>query len=131
MDWKYLLTSFSGRVNRKPYWLAAIAVGIVGSVLVWILMALFGTMTVSTDPAVPPMMGFSPIGWVLAAIVYIALIWASLALAIKRLHDRNRSGWFYLLMLVPLVNIWVAIEILFLKGTAGPNRFGEDPLAGQ
>jgi len=130
MDWKYLLTSFEGRINRKPYWLAALAVGVVFMVLFYLIGALFGTFT-PTDAPGNYGMQFSPIGWVLIGIVYIAVIWFGLALAIKRLHDRNRSGWFYLLMLVPLVNIWIAIEILFLRGTEGPNRFGQDPLTGQ
>jgi len=49
------------------------------------------------------------------------------AIYVKRLHDRNHSGWFALLLLVPLVNLWPAIEIMFLRGTRGPNRFGADP----
>ncbi|MDE2383885.1 MAG: DUF805 domain-containing protein [Alphaproteobacteria bacterium] len=128
MDWKYLLTSFEGRINRKPYWIAALAVGIVSTVVFYVVGMLFGTFT-PTDVPGNYDMHFSPIGWVLMAIMYIALIWFGLALAIKRLHDRNRSGWFYLLMLVPLVNIWVAIEILFLRGTEGANTYGPDPLA--
>jgi uncharacterized membrane protein YhaH (DUF805 family) len=131
VDWKYNLTSFEGRLNRKPYWLTAIAIGIVFTILFYIILGLFGSITPSTDPTVPAAMNFSPIGWVLMIILYVVFLYASVALAVKRLHDRNRSGWFYLLMLVPLVNIWIAIEILFLRGTSGSNRFGEDPLAGQ
>ena len=114
MDWKYLLTSFSGRINRQPYWLAALAVGIVFSVLVYLVGAVFGTFTPTDEPGNYGM-HFSPIGWVLVAILYVALLWAGIALAVKRLHDRDRSGWFYLLMLVPQVNIWIAIEIMFLR----------------
>lgn len=131
MDWKYNLTSFEGRLNRKPYWLTAIAFGIVFTILFYIVMGAFGSITPSTDPAMPASMSFSPIGWVLVVILYIVFLYGSVALAVKRLHDRNRSGWFYLLMLVPLVNIWIAIEILFLRGTPGANRFGADPLGGQ
>ena len=128
MDWKYLLTSFQGRINRKPYWLAAIAVGVAFGVLFYLIGALFGTFTPTDEPGNYGMQ-FSPVGWVLVVIAYAALLWAGVALAVKRLHDRNRSGWFYLLMLVPLVNIWIAIEILFLRGTEGSNQNGADPLA--
>jgi uncharacterized membrane protein YhaH (DUF805 family) len=47
---------------------------------------------------------------------------------IKRSHDRDRSGWFILLFLVPLLNLWPLIELLFLRGTIGSNRFGPDPV---
>ena len=47
---------------------------------------------------------------------------------IKRFHDRDKSGWWVLAGFVPLFNILVAIELLFLRGTRGPNRYGADPL---
>src|SRR5262249_49812879 len=53
-----------------------------------------------------------------------------LAVAAKRCHDRDRSAWFLLILLVPyLGQIWLLIELAFLRGTPGPNRFGSDPLA--
>ena len=64
-----------------------------------------------------------------SSIVGFLAIWVFLAVQIKRCHDRNRSGWFILLYLVPLVNLWPLTEICFLKGTTGPNRFGENPVA--
>ncbi|GHU87403.1 hypothetical protein AGMMS49941_10860 [Deferribacterales bacterium] len=50
---------------------------------------------------------------------------------IKRCHDRNRSGWFILLFLVPIVNLWAIIELGFLRGTVGDNKYGCDPLQQQ
>jgi hypothetical protein len=47
---------------------------------------------------------------------------------VKRLHDLDRSGAHYWLLLVPLYNIYLALLLLFKKGTTGPNRFGPDPL---
>ena len=63
-----------------------------------------------------------------SSIVGLLAIWVFLVVQIKRLHDRDHSGWFILLYLIPLVNLWPLIEICFLKGTTGSNRFGEDPL---
>jgi len=63
------------------------------------------------------------------SIVQLSAIWVFLVVQIKRCHDRDRSGWFILLYLIPIVNLWPLIEICFLKGTTGPNRFGEDPIA--
>jgi len=50
-------------------------------------------------------------------------------LHVKRCHDRDRSGWFVLVALVPPLNIWYFIEAMSLRGTKGSNRFGRDPLS--
>lgn len=56
-------------------------------------------------------------------------IWPYLAIAIKRWHDRDKSGWWVLIGLVPLIGpIWAIVETGFLPGTDGPNQFGADPL---
>ena len=61
----------------------------------------------------------------------LAAWWALLALAVKRLHDRGKSPAWLLLALVPLLGpIWLAIELGFLPGTRGENRYGADPLGG-
>ncbi len=65
----------------------------------------------------------------------IALIWdlvnflPGLALAIRRLHDIDRSGWWVLIVLIPLIGAIILIVWDCTKGTAGDNRFGPDPLA--
>ena len=46
------------------------------------------------------------------------------AIAAKRWHDRNKSGWWSLISLIPLVNFWMLIELGFLTGTDSANRFG-------
>ena len=51
-------------------------------------------------------------------------------LTIKRAHDRNRTGWYALIILIPLAGpLWFLVEFGFLSGTAGPNRFGADPVS--
>ena len=52
----------------------------------------------------------------------------SLAVAVRRLHDTDRSGWWWWLILIPLVGIIVLIVWWATQGTRGPNRYGEDPL---
>lgn len=49
-------------------------------------------------------------------------------MGVRRLHDLDKSGWWMLLLCVPLVNILFYIYILFFKGTEGPSQYGEDPL---
>jgi uncharacterized membrane protein YhaH (DUF805 family) len=65
-----------------------------------------------------------------AAGVLVAGVWAGVCITIKRLHDLNRPGWHWLLFMIPLYNIYLAILLLFKKGTDGSNDFGSDPLAG-
>ncbi len=48
----------------------------------------------------------------------------------KRYHDRNKSGWWVLIVFVPVIGgLWYLIECGFLRGTPGPNNYGPDPLA--
>jgi uncharacterized membrane protein YhaH (DUF805 family) len=59
------------------------------------------------------------------------LFWPGLAVGVKRCHDRDHSGWFLLVGLIPIIgSIWLLIELGFLRGTIGPNRFGPDPVPG-
>ncbi|ENU20985.1 hypothetical protein F994_00451 [Acinetobacter bohemicus ANC 3994] len=61
---------------------------------------------------------------IILGILYIALIYFSFIFAVRRLHDRNHSGWLSLLMLVPFVNIAMALYLTFAKGDAYANQFG-------
>ena len=136
MDWKYLLTSFEGRTNRKPFWLSVLILVIVTWVLEFILFAIFGTGMMHMDPNATPeataaaaqqaMSGMMlPIG-----ILTLLILWPSLAIYTKRWHDRDKSGWWTLIIFVPVIgSIWLLVELGFLRGTEGPNRFGADPLA--
>jgi uncharacterized membrane protein YhaH (DUF805 family) len=54
----------------------------------------------------------------------------SLAMGVRRLHDTDRSGWWWLLSFIPLIGIIVLIVFWCSEGTRGPNRFGLDPLGG-
>ncbi len=95
------------------------------------------------------------VGLVVAVPVFIGGLWIGLAAAVRRLHDRNKSGWWLLPMFLPSIllsalaegaatsapelgmflrllgipfSIWVFVELGCLKGTDGANRFGHDPL---
>ena len=79
------------------------------------------------------------IGWTLEApflivigvlIYFAAIIGVSIAdimLYIKRAHDRNHTGWYILLTMIPFIGIIWSSELLFFKGTEGTNQYGEDP----
>ncbi len=111
------LFSFRGRMSRRDYWLKGFLImfpiGIFNNILAY---------GVGSEGAL-----------VVSMIIGIASMWPGLAIVVKRLHDRNRSGWFVATALIPIANIvfsiWILIEVWFLKGTSGPNRFGNDPVA--
>ena len=54
--------------------------------------------------------------------------YCTIILCIRRLHDRNMRGWWYLLILIPLLGIIALLVLWCLKGTTGYNRFGPDPI---
>lgn len=142
MDPKTLLFGFQGRINRAKYWLAALIVGgvmvlgLIGAVIIGLGSGLF----VFLNPVL--------------IVAFVVATWISVATGIKRLHDRNKSGWWLLLFyLVPplltnagsmvgngpaarlvasvlslALSIWCFIELGCLKGTAGANLYGPDPL---
>ena len=128
---KELLFSAKGRIARGQYWkgvLITLAVGFVAFVLAMILGGIFGgASTASADGGV----SFSVTG--VAAIPVLAFgvfaTWSGICLGIKRCHDRDRSGAFVILSALPLVNLWYFVEVAFLRGTVGPNRYGPDMLA--
>ena len=116
MDWKYVLTSYDGRINRAKFW-AGVGVFFAGAVVATIVDNILGT----TFEGMP--YGFV---YVLYSIASLYLIFAVYA---KRWHDRDKSGWWSLIVLVPLIGaIWFLVECGILEGTKGPNRFGQDPL---
>ncbi|MDO5639496.1 MAG: DUF805 domain-containing protein [Neisseria sp.] len=57
----------------------------------------------------------------------VAMIFPSLAVLVRRLHDTDRSGWWVLIGLIPFVGSIVLLVFSVLDGTDGSNRFGEDP----
>ena len=60
----------------------------------------------------------------LLVVIYIAMIYFSFVFTIRRLHDRNHSGWLSLLMLVPLANLILFLYLIFARGDAQENQFG-------
>ena len=110
--------NFEGRAPRSEYWwftLFGVLLGIVTSVLDGFL----GTYTVTSSG--------ETIGFI-NLIFLLAMLLPSIAVAVRRLHDTDRSGWFYLLNLIPLIGSIILIVFFVQQGTNGRNRFGDDPL---
>ena len=125
---KDVLWSFKGRISRSQYWLGTvITVGL--AVVAFIPLILSGALDDGdTSAATGNLM--SIVGPIIFFILLIPLIWMSLAIKIKRWHDRDKKGWWCLIELIPLYigTIWAFIENGCLAGTPGPNRFGNDPV---
>lgn len=119
---KQVLFSFSGRINRAKYW----GYSIVSNIGFFAAFFAIGSIF-SGDPET----GISAIGGILMVILYIPFVWIMFAIQAKRWHDRDKSGWWILINLIPIVGgIWAFIENGCLRGTEGPNQFGADPLQG-
>jgi uncharacterized membrane protein YhaH (DUF805 family) len=130
---------FSGRARRSEYWWFALATSIVSTILYVALVApgytAFMTDTVEysmagdpTAPA-PTMPGSLITGMLIVSLVNLALFLPSLGALVRRLHDTDRSGFWYFFAFVPLVGPIMLIVWAATEGTAGPNRFGADPKA--
>lgn len=105
---------FRTRSSRSEYWWFTLFVILVSIVAAIIDMTLFSVDADGDGPA--------GIIWSLATII------PGIALAVRRLHDINRSGWWYLLIFAIIIG-WIVLLIWFCtEGTDGSNRFGEDPL---
>ncbi len=143
MDWMLLplrrYADFTGRSRRMEFWMFAVLNVIVYAVLGVLVFGLMGggeAMMGSIDPANPlAIYGslFSGAGLLFVA-WWLATLVPSIAVGVRRLHDRDMSGWWYLgfivLSFIPLIGFVASIAYLvfmFLPGTVGPNRFGPDP----
>jgi uncharacterized membrane protein YhaH (DUF805 family) len=178
MDWTWYLFGFNGRLNRAKYWLAGLVILSLMLAFVWLmyltLMINFVAHAVGTahgkgtvsfgfnvddiflifDPAAWRALSLAKLPIVLVKAIGIAVVlWMFLATSIKRLHDRDRSGWWlvpfvavpylfdhfsdffpggYFMMaaggIMFVLMIWGFVELYCLRGTKWTNRFGPDPL---
>jgi uncharacterized membrane protein YhaH (DUF805 family) len=132
-----LFTSLEGRIPRKSFWLGLIVLMIVSWILQLILFSVFGVsmmsgMDPSADPAAAAAAAEEAMGKMTLPIIvlFLLLLWPSICLYAKRWHDRDKSGWWSLIGLIPIIGgLWMLIELGFLRGTEGPNRFCPDPIA--
>jgi uncharacterized membrane protein YhaH (DUF805 family) len=105
---------FRGRAGRPEYWYFVLF-NVIASILLAILDAMIGTV-----------IGFEEFV-LLGGIYALAVLLPSIAVTVRRLHDTDRSGWWFLISLIPFVGVIVLIVFMVKQGTAGPNRFGSPP----
>ena len=106
---KSILT-FKRRMRRKDYALITIPLGIIDIFLVYTIEYTYDIPTLLTLCAI------------LVAITVIEILQT-----VKRLHDVNMSGTYWLIGLIPIINIGFGLWLIFKPGNVGPNKYGEDP----
>ena len=149
---------FSGRSRRMEYWMFALFLFVMWIVLFGLFMVLAGSAILSAAGGSPTGIfaagGTAMILGLLMLVVWLALLIPSLAVAVRRLHDTERSGWWVggyiilavvsnvvrsstgsaglgaLLSIVTLVYAIALLVFMCLDGTRGPNKYGPDPKGG-
>ena len=125
----------ANRVRRRQFWtvqLANIAIGCLLAVIGFVIGKATNQSTedgqfAANGASALPMLVFT----VAAAAVQLTLLISTIKIFIKRYHDRDKSGAWVFIILVPVIGaLWSFIETGFLAGTSGPNRFGPDPRSG-
>lgn len=102
---------FSGRACRTEYWMFVLC-----NVIVMLLLGMVDKL-IGGDKEL------------ISSIYSLAVLLPSLAVAARRLHDTDRSAWWLLLGLIPIIGTLVLIYFMVCNGQQGPNRFGDDPKA--
>lgn len=103
--------TFSGRASRPEFWwwvLFTIIVSIIAYAIDGFLG--FHAKMTSTGP--------------LSGILSLALLLPGIAVTVRRLHDTGRSGWWYFIVLIPLIGALILLYWMIKPGDPGQNRFG-------
>ena len=116
LTWMQILFSFTGRIPRRQYWAGAL-IHFISFIPVMVLAQLSGE-----DQSVGVAVGL------LMLLTFVFMIWSGLAVAVKRWHDRGKSGLWVLIGFVPIIGgFWTFIECGCLRGSEGANQYGFDP----
>ena len=122
MEW-YLLVlkryaEFNGRSRRKEYWMFTLY-----NLVIYLVLYIAGFVTLLRS-------GISMVFFGLAFLYALGVLVPSLAVAVRRLHDTGRTGWWLLIAFVPVVGAIILLVFLAQDSAAGANRFGTNPKAG-
>src|SRR3954453_11932685 len=111
---------FNGRARRTEF-LMFVLFGAIASAILGLVDSLIGTARFIASG------GYFYSPGVLGLIYGLAVLVPTIAVGVRRLHDTDRSGWWWLLWLIPIVGQIILIVFWALDGTPGPNRYGPDP----
>lgn len=126
MEWMLLpykrYADFGGRASRKEFWMFVLFLMLVTFALVT------AAVIVSPGGVNHPGNGVGLLFLIVLGVFWLGSILPYIAVHVRRFHDQDRSGWFYLLGFIPYVGGIVLLVFMCRPGTPGPNRFGDDPL---
>lgn len=126
MEWMLMpfkrYADFNGRSRRMEYWMFSLFILIVVFVLA-LITGLLGAFSGGGDT-------IGAIFLVPAGLFVLATIIPSIAVTVRRFHDQDKSGWFYLLSFIPYLGGIIVFVFMCLEGTSGPNQYGPDPKGG-
>ena len=106
--------TFSGRARRKEYWMFFLISALISIVLTR-LDILLGTYSVEYEAGL------------FSGLYSLLILIPSIAVVVRRLHDTDRSGWWILISLIPLIGVIVLFVFICLDSQPGTNRFGANP----
>ena len=122
----------AGRVSRRTWWLHYVISQIIAMIVYGLMAALLETLgsVIDNEPVTAYIFLILIFGTTIlgAAIFWVGIIWLFFSFTVKRLHDQDRSAWWILLLLIPVIG-WITLFIFvaFLPGTGGLNRYGHQP----
>lgn len=106
---------FNGRARRQEYWMF-----ILFNLIILFALVFIGSMIAGG-------MGAEDLAFIPFLIYYLGVIIPTIACAVRRLHDQNKSGWYYCVTFIPFIGgIWLLV-LMCTEGDAGPNQYGADP----
>ncbi|EQA98924.1 hypothetical protein L485_15310 [Sphingobium baderi LL03] len=134
MEWMLLplrrYAKFSGRARPKEYWMFVLFL-ILAGIVVGIVETMLGLNVTQRWADHGPWWidaGYRTQAGPLTGLFALAMFLPQLAVAVRRLHDTDRSGWWLLLIFLPLIGGIILLVFFIMSGTRGPNRFGPDPV---
>lgn len=114
--------TFSGRASRSEYWYFVLF-NLIITIPLFIVGAIIGALLGSGESS---MVTALAVGYILVCIYSLAIIIPSIAVAVRRLHDTGKSGWLYLLVLIPYLG-GLVIFVFMLLESAPDNKYGPNP----
>ena len=116
---------FSGRARRREYWMFFL-VNLVIVIVLSLVDTMLGTGGFRATSGGGSFYAANSLG-LLSGLYSLAVLLPAIAVAVRRLHDTDRSGWWILIGLIPIIGGIILLVFYVLEGTRGPNRFGPDP----
>jgi uncharacterized membrane protein YhaH (DUF805 family) len=123
--------TFQGRATRSEYWWWGLFIIIValGAESVILPHSIQNIAQFKATGVMPPPDAFHSIVSLVYGLFSLATFLPSIAVAVRRFHDLNKSGWWYFFLLVPVIGAIMVLIWFCMRGTRGNNRFGADPLS--